>query len=440
MLNNTHQLKNNNTLIDRKEVFWTPLDNAAKIFPAIRSKEHTTVLRIAVELNEPVKIKQLFSAVSKLENRFPYFRVQLKKGFFWYYLEQVNQPIITVVDSGVPCKGFYKKDINKQLLRVLARKNRISIEFSHILTDGHGALQFLNTLIYYYFKESGKLKDDAECNFIDLEMDKEELEDAYNRHFKENVPPVIRVSKAFHIPYPLRKKPRFDVLLASLSIAELKKKSSEKGVTITDYLVAVYLWTLQSIYGDLAKQKRTKKNSIARIQVPINLRNIYPSKTMRNFSLFVMPEIDLRLGHYSFEEILKIVHHKMQLETDEKLIKKIISRNVGSERRPLVRGIPLALKSMVLRYKYYSEGANQYSGVITNLGKIHLPKSISEYVKNYIITPPPPNKKLKINCGVIGFQDTLILSFGNITKSKELERKFLKFLVQQDIKVKLSRY
>jgi len=51
---------------------------------------------------------------------------------------------------------------------------------------------------------------------------------------------------------------------------------------------------------------------------------------MRNFSLFVTPEIDFRLGKYSFEEILKIVYHKMQVETDEKLINKIISRNVGS--------------------------------------------------------------------------------------------------------------
>ena len=53
---------------------------------------------------------------------------------------------------------------------------------------------------------------------------------------------------------------------------------------------------------------------------------------MRNFSLFVLPEIDLRLGQYTFDEIIKIVHHRMKLETDEKLINKIISRNVGSEK------------------------------------------------------------------------------------------------------------
>ena len=85
---------------------------------------------------------------------------------------------------------------------------------------------------------------------------------------------------------------------------------------------------------------------------------------MRNFSLFVMPEIDLRLGHYSFDEIIKSVFHQIQLETEEKLINKNISRNVGSEKKIYVRGIPLLLKSLILRLKFYSLGTSQYSGVI----------------------------------------------------------------------------
>ena len=94
---------------------------------------------------------------------------------------------------------------------------------------------------------------------------------------------------------------------------------------------------------------------------------------MRNFSLFVMPEIDMRLGHYSFDEILKVVHHQMMLESDEKLIHKNIARNVGSEKKIYVRGIPLLLKSFILRLKFYSLGTSQYSGVISNMGKITLP-------------------------------------------------------------------
>jgi NRPS condensation-like uncharacterized protein len=420
--------------------FWIPLDNAAKIFPAIRSKEHSTVLRISVVLKKRVVIKSLLKAIDLSGKRFPYFKVALKKGFFWYYLEQVDHPVIPQVDNDRPCRSFTNKKNNELMFRILAYKNRISVEFSHILTDGYGASQFLNAILYYYFRDQEIIQSDKTNVFFDKKADRKEYEDAYNRFFKENIPPVVSQPKAYHLPFPLTTKPRFNVLLAILSVKELKCKAKEKEVSITDYLVAVYLWVLQSIINESEIKRNNTMNGIIRIQVPVNLRNIYPSKTMRNFTLFVIPEIDLRLGSYSFDEILKIVYHKMQLETDEKLINKVISRNVGSERKLLVRTIPLLIKSFILYFKYYSEGVNQYSGVITNLGKITPISEISNKIDYFTLTPPPPNRKLKINCGVIGFQDKLVLSFGNITKSREFERRYLSFLVQQGIKVKITDY
>lgn len=424
--------------MENKESFWSPLDNAAKIFPAIRSKENTTVMRLTAVLSDPVSIKNLYKAVEQVEKRFPYYKVRLRRGFFWYYLEQVNDPIRILPDDDMPCRAFGKNKENRLLLRILVFKNRLSVEMSHILTDGHGIMIFLKSLLIYYFTEKGITYKNQLDEFFVMDADKEELTDAYNQYFKENIPTVVRPPKAFHLPYPLRKKPRFDVLFAIVSVHEIKQKAKEKGVSITEYLIAVYLLMLQEIFYDCRKKGIPTPNKFARIEVPVNLRQIYPSKTMRNFSLFVIPEIDLRLGRYTFDEILKIVYHKMQLETDEKLISKIISRNVGGEKKLFIRGIPIWLKSLVLYFKYYSEGAKQYSGVVTNLGKIDLPESISNRVKYFALTPPPPNRILKINCGVIGYGNKLVLSFGNISRSKDFEQKFLHFLTRQGIHVKIE--
>ena len=425
----------------KAEDFWLPLDNAAKIYPAIQSKELTSVFRISAVLKERIKIGNLLNAIHSIEERFPYYKVRLKKGFFWYFLEYLNFPIALEVDNQKPCRDFNKRDKNRLMFRILAKENRISIEFSHILTDGAGGFEFLKSLLTLYFKQEG-ITIPEDFNYIrpDTIASEEEFEDSHNKYFKENIPPELKHPEAFHLPLSLNTIPRFDVLLAILSVDEIKNKAEEKGVNITVYLIALYLFVLQDIYENLHHFNRYKKNKRLRIQVPVNLRNIYPSKSMRNFSLFVMPEIDLRLGHYTFEEIIKTVYHKMQLETDEKLINKIIARNVGSEKKLFVRGIPLFLKSLILRYKYYSLGTSQYSGVLTNLGKVKFPPEISKLIEYFIVTPPPPNKILKINCGVIGFNDKLVLSFGNITKSKELEKKFLKFLVREGIKVKLTKY
>lgn len=417
--------------------FWFALDNAAKIFPAIINENFTSVFRLSAVLKEPIKIEPLCRAVLLAERRFPFYLVQLKEGFFWYYLEQLPQHITIEVDDQSFCRKFSKGGL---LVRILVRNTVISAEFSHILTDGAGAFEFLRTILILYSGECG-VEIPAEYNYGDAvgPVSEEEYEDAYNRFFKEEIPPMVKRSKAFHLPYSLKPFPRFTRLNAIVPLKQMKPVTQEKGVSITAYLVAVYLHTLQEIYESLNSFKKKKGNKRLRIQVPVNLRNIFPSKTMRNFSLYVMPEIDLRLGHYTFDEIITAVYHQMKLETDEKLINKNISRNVGSEKKLYVRGIPLFLKGLILRMKFYSLGPSQFSGVITNLGKIELPQETAKLVDYFIMTPPPPNKMLKISCGVAGFGDKMVLSFGNITQSQEFEERFLQFIRDQNISVEIKK-
>ena len=128
----------------------------------------------------------------------------------------------------------------------------------------------------------------------------------------------------------------------------------------------------------------------------------------------------------------------MQLETDKKLISKMISRNVSGEKNSFVRGLPLFIKSFFLS-KLYALGTRQYSGVVTKLGKIDLGSEINNRINKFIFIPPPPNEILKINCGVVGFDNNLVLTFGNITNSKQLEREFFTYLTSQAIPVKMVK-
>jgi len=429
-------LENTAQKILKSSQFWLSLDNAAKIFPATLSEETTTVFRLKVVLKQPVKIKALMKAVSLVEKRFPYYKVQLKKGFFWYYLEYIPSRFPVEVDDKNPCRKFPK---NHLLLRILVKNKELSVEFSHILSDGGGAFQFFKTLLMLYSQECGAtIPEDFKFCRPDEEISEEEYEDAYKRYFKEEIPPMVKKSKAFHLPYPLKSPPRFEMTNAIISIDEIKTMAKKKNVSITDYIAGIYLYILQEIYEDLNSFSRFKKHKFIRLEVPVDLRNIFPSKTMRNFTLFVMPEIDLRLGHYTFDEILRRVYHQMRLETDKKLISKNISRNVGSEKKIYIKSIPLVLKSLILRMKFYSLGASQYSGVVTNLGSVKLPPETENMIDYFVITAPPPNKMLKVNCGIIGFKDKLTLSFGNITKSKELEEKIFKFLRNEGIDVTIE--
>ncbi len=377
-------------------------------------------------------------SVREVENRFPYFKVKMRKGFFWYYLESDNFRVPVVPDEGEPCRRFSKRG---HMYRVLVAENRISVEFSHILTDGTGAFEFLKTILAKYFELRG-VSLPTGFNFMKPgdKPDNEEFEDAYNRYFDPEIPASVKRPKAFHLPYKLPSVPRYNVLCATMQAQQIKAIAKKRGVSITVYLTSVYLNALQDIFENSGGSSRHRNAHKLCVEIPVNLRNIYPSKTMRNFSLFVMPEIDRSLGHYCFEEILKTVYHQMQLETDSKLVNKILARHVGSERKFLIRAIPLFIKSLFLRLSYYSLGSSQYSGVISNFGLVSFPNEINHSLESLAFIPPPPNKLIKVSCGVISMEDKLVMSFGNVTETKELERRIIKYLVNEGIDIKLSSY
>src|SRR5690606_41499639 len=89
-----------------KQPFWMRLDNAAKIYPAVQSKELTSVFRLSCVLKDRIRIQPLLEAVSKIENRFPYYKVKLEKGFFWYYLDYHDHVIPLLTDVTMPCRAF----------------------------------------------------------------------------------------------------------------------------------------------------------------------------------------------------------------------------------------------------------------------------------------------------------------------------------------------
>ncbi|MBT3241643.1 MAG: hypothetical protein HN352_00730 [Bacteroidetes bacterium] len=430
---------NANNASDSKE--WYRLDNAAKIFPAVTNKTRTSVYRITIKLSEAVKIKELQEALEQTLIQLPYFRSELKKGFFWYWLEPSTSNPRVQLDQGTPCRAFSLERRNHLLMRILAKKNLISAEFMHVLTDGSGGMIFLLSLLNNYAKKC-KWSVDFEKPFPDLSnIPPEDLyEDSYKKHFHRNIPGPVKISKAYHLPFKHLKPPQFSVIYAELSAKQVVDKAKKHQVSLTEYLGAIYLFTIQTIYFNHFDKTSKHKRSILRVEIPINLRNLFPSSTLRNFALFVMPEIDARLGEYTFEEIIRVVHHYMQLETDKKQIQRIISRNVGSEKNPIIRGIPLAIKIPILKLVYQSSGPKLYSGVLTNMGKVVLPKDYSPYIKGFRVTAPPSDPRLKVNSGLISYGEKMVISFGNQSTSKDFEQEFIRYLNSEGLSVKILNH
>jgi len=398
------------------------------------------VFRLSVDLKERIKLKELQSALSTTLDEFPYFRSQLKKGFFWYWLEPSEATPRIQLNEGPPCRMFGMKYRNHLLLRVLAKENRIAAEFMHVLCDASGAMQFLLALLRNYGSLCGWDIDRAKYPIASDSASQEELlEDSYQKYFNKFLPKPSKIGKAYHLPMEIDRKPVFKVITVQMDTKSAISVSKKYQVSLTEYLAAVYLFILQRFYLEAPPGSKSRKRNIIRIELPVNLRNLFPSKSLRNFALFVMPEIDPNLGEYTFEEITRLVHHYMQLETDRRQIKRIIRRNVGGERNLMVRAIPLLMKVPVLALAYKNFGPPLYSGILTNVGKATVPEDISPYISKFGFIAPPPDPKLKICSAMISYQDKLVLSFGNHSKSIKFERDVIRFLQDEGLNLKIIK-
>lgn len=419
-----------------KEKGWIELDNAAKLFPAIISRDLTSVFRITAILKQPVRYSALREAVAITSERFPYFNVSLGSGLFWHYLEFTGKPPRIQVEEDIPCTAFAVGRKDEPLYRIIVRSNRISVEFIHILTDGGGALEYLRSLLYTYLTLYGnRINSPGDIMLPESQLSEEEYEDSYSRFFRK-LPPPAKSDKAWHLPFSLNERPRLRVLHAEMKVSELLNLSRRYNVSITEYFVAVYFYSLQRIFmSDIENSK--KKRKVLRIELPVNMRNKCASRTMRNFSLFVLPEIDLRLGNYTFEEILTSVYHQLRISSEVKQISRFLSKNVSYERLFFIRILPLFVKKLAIAAIYRGFASKRFTGIVTNLGKVNLPEEMASMVNDFEIIAPPPNPKIKVCAAIVSYMDKLRISFSNITKTNELERLILRHYVEAGVNVKI---
>ena len=183
------------------------------------------------------------------------------------------------------------------------------------------------------------------------------------------------------------------------------------------------------------KERSFRKRKGIKLLIPVNLRQLFPSKTLRNFAMYTIPEIDPRLGEYTFDEICKVIQHKMGSEITPKHMSTVIATNVNDERNPLVRLIPLPVKNVVMKAIFDSVGERKSCLTLSNLGLVKVPASMEPYIQRFDFILGV-QAAAPYNCGVVSYGDTVYVNFIRNIRDAELERHF--YLVLRDMGVPVT--
>ena len=171
----------------------------------------------------------LRAALDVTVRRFPSIAVRLRRGAFWYYLEEITKAPAIEEDKSYPLVHVPFDDVRKCAFRVLVYGSRIAVEFFHAVTDGTGGLIFLKTLVAEYLCQKYKINIPAENGVLGRleDPDPEELEDSFLRYAGD-----ITASRAEQTAYHMSGTPEPDGFLNLTTLMLPRPRCQGKGEEI----------------------------------------------------------------------------------------------------------------------------------------------------------------------------------------------------------------
>ena len=415
---------------------WIKLDNAATIYPSTLSKKHADMFRMTVTLKEKIDVDILTTALRNVIKRFPAFRYKLKQGIFWCYFRRINGLPSIEEDYNNPMLRINFKKNNNFMFRIRYFDKRIAAEYFHALTDGTGAINFLLTLTGEYLKLKYGISIKYNNKVLDPndEVKIDEYSDSFYK-YAGNIGMLDKEDAAYHIKGTNIDKNIINIITGTMPINNLKNECSKYNCTITQFLASVMILSLQEIQ-EKNSIKQKKKKSI-KISIPVNLRKIYPSNIMRNFSSYVNVGMETKYGHYSLEEIINEVKSKMSILLNEKRINAKITANVRLANNYFIRLIPMFIKKHILSISERLLGDRYNSTTLSNLGVIDIPAGMADHIEELGFIIGKARGKPG-SCACISLNNNLYISFSRKIKESEFERLFFTKLVEMDIPVTIE--
>lgn len=400
------------------------IDHSAKFYPIMSTKKAQSLFRIYAIMNETVDKDKLQIALNDVLPRFEAYKVRLKKGYAWHFFEYNDAPCKVFAEETL-LKPINPDDTNGYWFRVSALGNKIVLEIFHALADGNGALAFLKSIVKRYRELLGIEVDDEGTIDWQSQPHQEETEDSFEKNYKPiSLGQMNLKALAGKVPHRIKgtlSKDGYEVSEGVADSADILKKAKEIGVSFTAYIAGVLAFSIE----------KTCKNKVPiAVMIPVNLRALYPSKTMRNFVTFVR----VIFAPSSFESVEACAieaQRQIKVLTAKDKLDAFISTTVKAQRNWILKVVPLFLKTAILRLGRLFMRSRQ-TIIFSNLGNVVSPQSmgVERYVLNMNVS-----KNNTQNLGAITTNGKTTLAFTRAIKETSLPREFFAELEKHGIAV-----
>ena len=414
----------------RRELRWEKLDNTAHIFPVIAGERLSNVYRISVTLEELVDAALLQQALDLVLPKFDGFNMRLRMGVFWHYFEENGKPAPRVQEERqFPCRYIRPNKNNSYLFRVSYYRYRINLEVFHVLTDGMGGLNFLKELVYQYLRLAHE--ELAELGDGFSEGTSLNREDSFLKNYRRPSAKRYKTSRALLLKGQRLPAGEMGVMHGYMPVAQLREACRRYDVSINQYLVAAFIW---SVYTEYCNSLPTQRP--IRVAVPVNLRPYFASNTTKNFFVMVSAEFLARGEGQSFEDVVAAVKESLRGQMEREHLEQVFSYNVSNQKAWFLRIVPLPLKGPVMRL-VYNRSVLATSTTITNVGAIEVEEAYRPYIDRFHAFIGMARGQ-HLRGTVCSYGGTLVFTFSYDLVDPSVQRGFFRRLAADGVAVEIE--
>ena len=316
------------------------------------------------------------------------------------------------------------------MFRVTYYKYRINLEVFHVLTDGMGGINFLKELTYQYLRlihpELAGVRGDDLNSATSLNR-----EDSFLKNYRKSSARGYQTKKAYLIKGEKLSPGEFGIMHGYMQVPELKAVCKRYGVSINEYLVSVFVW---SVYQECMHKMPAKRP--IRVAVPVNLRPYFNSITTKNFFVMVSAEFAPTKEDYTFEEIVEAVKTSLECQINKEKLEKLFSYNVSNEKQFVARAVPLVFKNLAMRI-IYTQSALANTTTITNIGNLTVDEIYKPDVEMFH-SCLAMSKGQHIKGNICSYGDTLVFTFSYDIVDASVQRCFFRKIAQDGVSVEID--
>ena len=410
---------------------WFPIDNAANLYAAARTKRWRRTFRISAILKEDVDPELLQQALHDITPRFPSFQGQLQDGFFWSYFQHTDALPVLEQEQDYPYRPIPLTGTEQPNFRVLYYQRRVSVEAFHSLADGGATTIFLASLLTRYYELKGEtIPHDEHALRVEDAPREEETCDAYRLH--ANPDAKAHTPEKRH-PYYIKhdvKKDFAHVVHGVFRVDDIKEAAARHSLTITEYITALLIYC----FIHTAPEALTEDVCIS---VPMDLRRRFGTQNVRNF--VYMTDIGFSPNgrtDVTFEEIAEKINGELLEKGNPQVLLNDISANVSAQSSKVLRPIPYLIKRAFLK-NTYRQNQHSFTTFFSNWGIMDAPPAVLEHIERaeFVLgdTPHQP-----FGCAALSINGYMTLTFSGSNTDTTFQTAFFRYMTQDGIPVRVE--